>query len=36
MWGIVDINKTGVDFFNASEIGTAEWDKSFDLSDAQA
>jgi hypothetical protein len=33
MWGVSGINKTGVDFFNASEIGTAIWDNNFDMSD---
>jgi hypothetical protein len=32
MWGLEDINKTGVDFYNASDFGTAQWDKNFDMS----
>jgi hypothetical protein len=31
MWGIQGINKTGVDYYNASDIGTAIWDREFDL-----
>lgn len=31
MWGIDGINKTGVDFFNASQIGTPIWDEEFDI-----
>ena len=36
MWGLHGINKTGVDFFNASEIGAAIWDKNFDMSGTKA
>jgi len=36
MWGINNINKTNVDRFNASQIGTAEWDDTFDLSHPNA
>tara|TARA_B110000285_G_C15003175_1_gene552469 strand:+ start:288 stop:695 length:408 start_codon:yes stop_codon:yes gene_type:complete len=32
MWGVEGINKTNVDYFNASDIGRAIWDKEFDLS----
>lgn len=32
MWGVEGINKTNVDYFNASDIGRATWDKEFDLS----
>jgi len=32
MWGIEGINKTLVDRFNASDIGTVIWDPEFDLS----
>lgn len=32
MWGLQGINKTKVDHFNASDIGTADWDNDFDLS----
>ena len=35
MWGIEGINKTGVDYYNASDIGSALWDKDFDLSPAE-
>jgi hypothetical protein len=31
MWGVKAINKNGVDFFNASQIGTAIWDDNFDV-----
>lgn len=35
MWGLdgVGINKTGVDFYNASDLGQPIWDLSFDASD---
>ena len=36
MWGIEGINKTQVDFFNASDIGSTIWDKDFDMSHPQA
>ena len=36
MWGISGINKTGVDFFNASDIGKPIWDPNFDMSDPQS
>lgn len=36
MWGVQGINKTGVDFFNASDIGTPIWDDAFDMSDPQS
>lgn len=36
MWGLNGINKTGVDRFNASDIGSADWDKEFDMSSKQA
>jgi len=26
MWGIAGINKEGVDFYNASDIGKVDWD----------
>ena len=26
MWGLEGINKTGVDYYNASDIGSAIWD----------
>ena len=32
MWGVEGINKIEVDYFNASDIGRAIWDKEFDLS----
>ena len=32
MWGVQNINKSAVDFFNASDIGTPIWDNSFDMS----
>jgi hypothetical protein len=32
IWGLEGINKTGVDRFNASDIGVANWDLKFDLS----
>lgn len=32
MWGVEGINKTLVDFFNASDIGTTIWDNEFDMS----
>jgi hypothetical protein len=31
MWGIDGINKTGVDYYNASQIGTTIWDEEFDI-----
>ena len=31
IWGVKGINKEKVDFFNASDIGTAIWDENFDL-----
>ena len=30
MWGLKGINKVGVDRFNASDIGVADWDLTFD------
>lgn len=36
MWGVNGINKTGVDFYNASQIGQAIWDDGFDMSQPQA
>jgi len=36
MWGVNGINKTLVDFYNASDIGTAIWDKEFDMSAPEA
>jgi hypothetical protein len=36
MWGVDGINKTGVDRFNASQIGTAIWDDDFDMSSVKA
>lgn len=36
MWGVDGINKTGVDFYNASQIGSAIWDKNFNPSSPQA
>lgn len=36
MWGLEAINKTGVDFFNASDFGEAIWDTSFDMSAASS
>jgi len=36
MWGVDGINKTGVDFYNASQIGSAVWDNSFDMSSPKA
>ena len=32
MWGVDGIDKDGVDFFNASDIGKAIWDEDFDMS----
>ena len=32
MWGVEYINKTLVDFYNASDIGTVIWDTDFDMS----
>ena len=32
MWGLKGINKTKVDYYNASDIGEPIWDKDFDLS----
>ena len=32
MWGVDNINKTKVDFFNASDIGEPIWDGGFDMS----
>lgn len=34
IWGTNGLNKTGVDFYNASQIGTVIWDEEFDLSPA--
>jgi len=36
MWGVSDINKTLVDSFNASDIGTVIWDDDFDFSSPAA
>ena len=36
MWGVHGIDKTGVDRFNASQIGTAIWDNDFDMSSVEA
>lgn len=36
MWGIKGINKEGVDRFNASQLGTAEWDDTFEMSSVEA
>ena len=36
MWGVENINKTGVDFFNASDIGTAIWDNEFEMSSEES
>lgn len=36
MWGVEGINKTNVDFFNASDIGTTIWDNEFDMSSREA
>jgi len=36
MWGLEGINKTGVDFFNASDLGEAIWDTSFEMSAASS
>jgi hypothetical protein len=36
MWGVVGIDKEGVDFFNASDVGKAIWDYEFDLSEPEA
>jgi hypothetical protein len=30
IWGLNGVNKTGVDRFNASDIGIADWDFNFD------
>ena len=35
IWGTDGLNKTGVDYFNASQIGTVHWDSQFDLSTAE-
>jgi len=32
VWGTNGINKTGVDHFNASDIGKPIWDDNFDIS----
>lgn len=36
MWGVDTINKTKVDFFNASDIGETIWDDEFDMSDPES
>ena len=36
MWGVHGIDKTGVDRFNASQIGTSIWDNDFDMSSIEA
>jgi len=36
MWGVDTINKTKVDQFNASDIGTVIWDDTFDFSSPAA
>ena len=33
MWGLDSINKTGVDYYNASDIGHANYDYDFEMSD---
>ena len=35
MWGVDSINKTVVDYYNASDIGTAIWDNTFDPSPSE-
>lgn len=35
MWGVDTINKTKVDFFNASDIGEPIWDHDFDMSSVE-
>ena len=32
VWGTDGLNKTGVDYYNASQIGSVIWDDQFDLS----
>lgn len=32
IWGTDGLNKTGVDYYNASQIGSVIWDDQFDLS----
>jgi hypothetical protein len=36
MWGIEGIDNTGIDRFNASQIGTAVYDTNFDMSSEEA
>ena len=35
MWGIEGINKEGVDYYNASDIGTIIWDNEFNMSSTE-
>ena len=36
MWGVDNINKSKVDFFNASDIGEPIWDDTFEMSSEES
>lgn len=36
MWGVLDIDRTGTDHYNASQMGKPVWDNTFDMSSPQA